>query len=95
VDVADQKPVTGGIRRWARAQFGRNTLQLRPGFYIAGRFDHLGFSEIRDRLVEKAGTPRSPRAEAAAGYSLQRNLVAKLAYQYNGEMAAGCTISGS
>lgn len=67
----------------ARAVSVETRYKLRPGFYIAGRFDHLGFSEITGSTGRSSWDAPVTRAEAAAGYSLQRNLMAKLAYQYN------------
>jgi hypothetical protein len=57
--------------------------KLRPGLYVAGRFDHLGFSDIvgtRDTLPWDAPVTR---VEIGAGYSLQRSLLLKGSYQIN------------
>lgn len=57
--------------------------KLRPGFYVAARYDHLGFSD------EKATTATLPwdapvtRTEAGVGYSIQRNLLLKGSLQHN------------
>jgi hypothetical protein len=57
--------------------------KLRPDFYVAGRFDHLGFSTIRGTdLVDTWDAPVS-RTELGVGYSIQRNLQLKLAVQHN------------
>jgi hypothetical protein len=58
--------------------------KLRPGLYVAARFDHLGFSEITGAT---AGTlpwdAPVTRVEVGGGYSIQRNLLLKLSYQRN------------
>lgn len=57
--------------------------KLRPGLYVAGRADHLGFSEITGTTGRARWDAPVTRTEFGLGYSLQRNLLAKLAYQYN------------
>ena len=60
--------------------------KLRPGFYVAGRADHLGFSDITGTLDGGRPTPWDfpvTRIEVGGGYSLRRNMVAKVAYQHN------------
>jgi hypothetical protein len=57
--------------------------KLRPALYVAGRFDHLGFSTIRGTdIVDTWDAPVS-RTELGVGYSIQRNLQLKLAVQHN------------
>jgi hypothetical protein len=75
-------PIDGPLTAVATSIEGR--YKIRPGLYAAARFDHLGFSEITGAA---AGTvpwdaPVS-RIEAGGGYSIQRNLLLKLSYQYN------------
>jgi hypothetical protein len=57
--------------------------KLRPGLYVAARVDHLGFSEVVG--TQRTATWDAPvtRTEFGGGYSIQRNLVLKLALQYN------------
>ena len=60
--------------------------KLRPGFYVAGRADHLGFSEITGTVQE--GRPTSwdfpvTRIEVGGGYYILRNVIGKLVYQHN------------
>jgi hypothetical protein len=58
--------------------------KLRPGLYAAARVDHLGFSEITG--ATSAPLPWDApvtRVEVGGGYSIQRNLMLKLAYQHN------------
>ena len=54
-----------------------------PGLYAAARFDRLGFSEIMGSSGSETWDAPVTRAEIGGGYSLQRNLLLKLAYQYN------------
>ena len=59
---------------------------LRPGFYLAGRADYLGFSDITGNLAGGQPTPWDfpvTRIEVGGGYHLRRNVIGKLAYQQN------------
>ena len=57
--------------------------KIRPGLYAAARFDHLDFSEIAGTARTDTWDAAVTRVEAGVGYSLQRNLLLKLSYQYN------------
>ena len=57
--------------------------KLRPGLYAAARLDRLGFSRIAGSNGLETWDAPVTRTEVGAGYSLQRNLLVKLAYQYN------------
>jgi hypothetical protein len=57
--------------------------KIRPGLYGAVRFDHLGFSEITGTGGRETWDAPVTRVEIGGGYSLQRNLLLKLSYQYN------------
>jgi hypothetical protein len=57
--------------------------KLRPRLYVAARVDNLAFSDVTGTTATLAWDAPVSRVEVAAGYSLQRNLVLKLAYQYN------------
>ncbi len=60
--------------------------RIRPGFYVAGRVDHLGFSRITGTAFNGRPTAwEAPvsRLEFGGGYYLRRNIIGKLAYQYN------------
>ena len=57
--------------------------KLRPGLYVAARFDHLGFSEAVGTTQTLPWDAPVTRTEVGGGYYLQRNLVLKLSYQYN------------
>ena len=54
-----------------------------PRLYAAARFDRLGFSEITGSHGSQTWDAPVTRTEIGGGYSLQRNLTLKLAYQYN------------
>ncbi len=58
--------------------------KLRPDFYVAARFDHLGFSDITGATAgtEPWDAPVT-RIEVGGGYSIQRNLLLKLSLQRN------------
>ena len=59
---------------------------LRPGFYVAGRADHIGFSSIRGTLFEGQPMPWDvpvTRLEVGGGYHLRQNILAKVTYQHN------------
>jgi hypothetical protein len=57
--------------------------KIRPGLYAAARADHLGFSTITGSSGPDTWDAPVTRVEVGGGYSLQRNLLLKLAYQYN------------
>jgi hypothetical protein len=57
--------------------------KLRPDFYLAARFDHLGFSDQHGVLATLPWDAPVTRFEIGGGYSLQRNLVLKATYQHD------------
>jgi len=57
--------------------------KIAPGLYVAARVDHLGFSEVSTSAGLQSWDAPVTRAEAGTGISIQRNLLLKLAYQYN------------
>ena len=66
--------------------FVEGQYKLRPGLYVAGRADHLGFSDVTGTLEGGRPTPWDfpvTRLEVGGGYYLRRNMVAKVAYQHN------------
>ncbi len=67
----------------ARAASIEGRYKLRPGLYVAARYDHLGFSDITGPTAVAPWEAPVKRFEFGGGYMLQRNLVLKLAYQYN------------
>lgn len=74
-------PIDGPLTALATSIEGR--YKIRPGFYAAARFDHLGFNEISGSRLREAWDAPVSRIEVGGGYSIQRNLIAKLSYQYN------------
>jgi hypothetical protein len=60
--------------------------RVTPRVFLAGRADHLGFSEVRGTLVQPAGAPWDApvkRLEGCVGYYVQRNLVLRGGVQGN------------
>ena len=57
--------------------------KLRPGFYVAARWDHLGFSEETSAVATLPWDAAVTRVEVGAGYSIQRNLLLKGSFQYD------------
>ncbi len=57
--------------------------RIRPGLYAALRVDHLGFSRVAGSSGQLAWDAPVRRIEAGGGYSVQRNILMKIAYQYN------------
>jgi hypothetical protein len=57
--------------------------KIRPGLYAAARVDHIGFSDVTGLTTTETWDAPLSRIEVGGGYSLQRNLVLKLSYQYN------------
>lgn len=67
--------------------------KIRPGLYAAARFDHLGFSEVIGTMKRDTWDAPVTRVEIGGGYSLQRNLLLRLSYQYNArDDAPGTTV---
>ena len=69
------------LRALATSVEGR--YKLRPGFYVAGRIDHLGFDKIAGSTGLRTWDAPVTRFEVGGGYSLQRNLLLKLAAQFD------------
>ena len=57
--------------------------KVRPGFYLAARADHLGFSDLTSASATLPWDAPVMRIEVGAGYSIQRNLLLKGSLQYN------------
>lgn len=57
--------------------------KLRPGLYLAGRLEHLGFSAVDSTLGRKSWDAPVTRLEAGAGYALRRELLLKASWQHN------------
>jgi len=69
------------LRALATSVEGR--YKVRPGLYVAARIDHLGFSKIAGSTGLRTWDAPVTRVEAGGGYSLQRNLLLKLATQFD------------
>jgi hypothetical protein len=69
------------LRAFATSIEGR--YKIAPGFYVAARGDHLGFSRISGTTVTDAWDAPLSRVEAGIGFSIQRNLLLKVALQRN------------
>lgn len=57
--------------------------KIRPGLYVASRFDRLTFNTIVGSSGPRTWEAPLWRIETGIGYSLQHNLLLKLAYQHN------------
>ncbi len=71
------------LKAWS--SFVETKWRLAPRWYLAGRADHLGFSHIEDPATRARVNWDAPvtRLEAGVGYTIRRNIRAKVAYQYN------------
>jgi hypothetical protein len=67
----------------AMATFVEGRYKIRPGFYVAGRIEHLGFSDVVGSSGRSSWEAPVSRLEVGGGYSIQRNMVVKLFYQYD------------
>ena len=78
--TANGRDVRAGAA-WLEARY-----RLAPRVYLAARADRLSFSRIPGGTFQADSTPWDvpvTRLEAAAGYYLQRNVVARAAVQAN------------
>ena len=57
--------------------------KLRPRLYVAARVENLAFSDVTGTRTTLGWDAPVSRVEVGGGYSIQRNLLLKLAYQYN------------
>jgi predicted porin len=57
--------------------------KLTPRVHVAARADHLAFNTITGTARTISWEAPVTRWEVGAGYAVQRNLQAKVAYQYN------------
>src|SRR5262249_55496357 len=79
--AASRAPVIGSLRASALSIEGR--YKIAPDFYTAARVDRLDFSTVRGTLTTAPWDAPVTRLEVGAGYSIQRNLLAKVSYQRN------------
>lgn len=76
--------VDGSLRAWST--FLEARVKLSPRWYVAARGDHLGFSTIDagpDDGGRQSWDAPVTRVEIGGGYSVQRNVRLKLAWQYD------------
>jgi hypothetical protein len=57
--------------------------KLTPAFYVAGRFEHLGFSSLSTPTRTAEWEAPVTRVELGGGYRLRRNLLLKTSFQRN------------
>jgi len=57
--------------------------KLRPDFYVAARYDYLGFSELTGTTGTLPWDAPVTRIEIGGGYSIQRNLLLKGSIQHD------------
>jgi hypothetical protein len=57
--------------------------KLRPDFYVAARYDHLGFGDLTGQNGSLPWDAPVSRIEVGAGYSIQRNLLVKGSFQHD------------
>ena len=69
------------VRAWSMSVEGR--YKLGPGLFAAGRYDHLGFSDIQGSTATRPWDAPVTRIETGGGYYLLRNLIFKITYQHD------------
>jgi hypothetical protein len=75
-------PLTGALSSVSHSIEAK--YKLRPGLYVAARYDHLGFSEVSSATLGTLPWDAPvARTEIGAGYSIQRNLLLKGSVQRN------------
>jgi hypothetical protein len=79
--IVQSPALTLPLRAVATSIEGRYT--IRPGFYAAARFDHLGFSKLIGTQITQPWDAPVTRIEVGAGYSIVRNLLLKASLQRN------------
>jgi hypothetical protein len=67
----------------AASGFVEGRYKVSPGFFVASRIDHLGFSDLPSSLAVRSWDAPVTRLETGMGYYLRRNFLAKGAYQHN------------
>jgi hypothetical protein len=77
--------IDGPLRALGTSIEGR--YKIRPGLYAAARLDHLGFSDVDGPRGPTAWDVPITRIEAGGGYSIQRNLLAKITVQHDSRAA--------
>jgi hypothetical protein len=80
--VGTEPTLRNPLRAWA--SFAEATWRVAPRWYLAGRAEHMGFSrtETASHQLETWDAPVT-RVEVGAGYTIRRNVRAKIVYQQN------------
>jgi hypothetical protein len=81
--IAAAESPTLGSPLQALASWVEGRYKIAPGIYAAARVDHLGFSEMSGTSRRDTWDAPVTRIELGGGYSIERNLLVKLAYQHN------------
>ncbi len=67
----------------ATSVFAEGRYRIRPGLYVAGRVDHLGFSDVTGTAGRESWDAPVTRVEVGGGYSVRRNVLVKVAFQHD------------
>ena len=67
----------------ASSTYVEGRYKVHPRLYVAARADHLGFSDITGSAGRQSWDAPVTRVELGGGYSLQRNLLLKIACQHD------------
>jgi hypothetical protein len=81
VPAVARPAVDGSV--WAFGIFVESRYKLSPGLFVAGRFDHLGFSRVRGESETFTWDAPLSRVETGVGYTPWRRVLVKAAYQHN------------
>ena len=73
--------ISDAVRAWSASVEGR--YKIRPGLFAAGRYDYLGFSNLRGTTGPRPWDAPVFRTEIGGGYYLLPNLIGKITYQQN------------
>jgi hypothetical protein len=79
--IVREPALTLPLRAVATSVEGR--YKIRPGFYAAARFDHLGFSDLAGSQAVLPWDAPVTRVEAGVGYSILRSVLLKASVQRN------------
>ena len=63
--------------------YGEVRYKIRPGLYVAGRAEHLGFSELDTTTGRTTWEAPVTRWELGAGYTIRRWILLKASWQHN------------
>jgi hypothetical protein len=63
--------------------YGEVRYKIRPGLYVAGRAEHLGFNEVDTTSGQTTWEAPVTRWELGAGYAVRREILLKASWQHN------------